>query len=609
MASIFGYVTITPPDKIRKSDLKNSSPSRGSKVVFNTTFKLKNLYCGFRFANNPKSQPIFLNRTSGSPPFSKQVFALDGYVHPTKKTNHSFNSTTSSAIKAITSQVFAQSSNDFTRHLEGAFALAAIDGQNFRLTLIKDGFGIKPLYYYSDDSCFVFSSQLSTLTRFIKSRQKITVASDSIEKYFIFGTIPGENSIYRQIRQLKQSSILCFDLKNWKFLPSKDHWQLHKTTLRKFSSTTVILKNIDKLLQEAVDKRLRPGQIGVTLSGGLDSSLIAYYLSRSTYQSKKINAYTIEYAGFSGSQDPLYSNIVANRLGLRHSNLIITDQDVLLHFREIMLRYDQPYFSVGAIPYFFLTKKASQEVDLLYMTTAGELMSMGFDRPTIKALDRFTRLSKLINPENSSLPINFFSQPLIENILFAHLFSASELRNLLNNPSFSKKTHLKEIAQIFIELTQKDWINKGQYLDYKFLNPHIFLPEGERQSAINQVETTWPYLDKTLMEFTFSVSGNWKTHHDINRYLQKQLVAKHLGDDIANRRPNRLIDNPLDHWIRGVLEDEFRRVLLRPNPFINLRFVRQLLENHLQQKSNNGFKLLCIYQFNLFTTNHHHAST
>lgn len=117
--------------------------------------------------------------------------------------------------------------------VQGMFAFCILDEEKGEVLLARDHFGKKPLYYYFDSGCFVFSSELKAIIKndFLKS--KFDIDELSLSKFMFYGYVPSPNSIIKQIKKLEPSSYMIFDYKKWEIKAKKPYWHLENVKTNK----------------------------------------------------------------------------------------------------------------------------------------------------------------------------------------------------------------------------------------------------------------------------------------------------------------------------------------------------------------------------------------
>ena len=169
----------------------------------------------------------------------------------------------------------------------GMFAFSILDKLNNKLFLVRDRAGVKPLYYYKVENEFMFSSEIKSFHKHPKFKKEQNL--EVLPYFFQFGYIPAPFTIFQNCFKLEAGHYLELKIDNLEFKIIK-YWDVTDFYLQeKFTkSENEILKDIEKILDDAIDLRMVSDvPVGVFLSGGYDSSLVASILA--IKQGKKIN--------------------------------------------------------------------------------------------------------------------------------------------------------------------------------------------------------------------------------------------------------------------------------------------------------------------------------
>ena len=159
----------------------------------------------------------------------------------------------------------------FLGHLQGMFAFCLVDRRKNIAILARDPAGEKPLYYYFDSHHLIFSSEIKAFHAFPEIELSIDI--ESVKSFFSLQYIPGTGSIYQKIKRVPAGSILELNLNIWEIHQQK-YWSIE----RKLDQYPAAPEDIDSLISESVRQRLVADvEVGLLLSGGIDSALLASY--------------------------------------------------------------------------------------------------------------------------------------------------------------------------------------------------------------------------------------------------------------------------------------------------------------------------------------------
>ncbi len=496
--------------------------------------------------------------------------------------------------------------DELLQKIEGMFAFAIYDKRNGIISFAKDHFGKKPLYYYFDEDTFIFASELKAIISDPEIKKRCHVDKLSLSKYLFYGYVPSPNSIFDKIKKLEPSSSFVFDIEKWEISDKKRFWNLENVELRDVMSEQDMLDKTEDLIKKSIEKRLISDvPLGVFLSGGVDSSLVASYMSQI---SDDVNSFTVCYKDYPKDDESDYAKRVAQKLGIKSNLCYFENSLVKENFIEILNYLDEPLADAAIIPLYFVSKFAKKSITVALSGDGGDEVFGGYSK--YKAQDFIEKYSylkfisglgkKFFKKDSSyfkllsSFDESFYSRQFIFG---SGSFLADEVSNLVKDYSFSTDEVFSEAKEYDLLFKQKDNINRSLYLDCKIQLPDWYLVKGDRATMSNSLEMRNPLLDKNLAEFAFSLKGNWKIKNGEQKYLLKKLASKYVDEDIIYRE-KKGFGVPLGDWIRNELKDLFDQYLFIDNGFFDLDYVKKLYNEHLEGRVANEFKLLRILGFN-----------
>lgn len=507
---------------------------------------------------------IDLSATANQPMHShcdRYVIAYNGEVYNFRELAKQYNLTlkTSSDTEVIL-QTFIKLGKDFVKLLNGMFAIAIWDKQNKELFLFRDRIGIKPLYYYFDDTFFAFASELKALINLKSIKSKLSVDQTAVASYLHYGFIPQPLSIYEQIKKLPQAHFAIF---------SKQDFQIHRywnvseqDNSGKITSEEAALTKLENLIDSSVNYCLISDvPFGSFLSGGIDSSLVSAVAQK--HLSGKLNTFSI---GFEESiyDESVYAKRVADFLKTNHKEYILKEEDALNLIPNLMSIYDEPFADSSALPTLLVSKIAKQNVSMVLSGDGGDELFMGYGSNIwAKRLDNQSLfvLRKLIKKilENSNL----------RNQRVARLFDFNKTTNLTSH-IFSQEQYLynnKEVENILrikaalpsafsdFKLTCKKTFTSSEVqsiFDLLVYLPDDLLVKVDRASMHHSLEVRVPLLDYRVVEFTYLLSEKLKIKNSVQKYLLKKLLYKHVPAEYFNR-PKKGFSIPLKKWMNQEL--------------------------------------------------------
>ncbi len=422
--------------------------------------------------------------------------------------------------------------------LRGMFAFGIWDGRKRQILLARDPFGIKPLYYYQDANQFIFASEVKAIVSSPHVPREINI--NALCDFFYYRYIPSPKSIWRNIFKLPPASILIHhDGRN----TISKYWQ-PSLQIRSTSEQEALIK-LDELLNESVQLHLISDvPLGLLLSGGVDSSTLAYYMHR---QGKSSVAFGI---GFDVDDD-WYNELPEARLvadkyckELREE---IVKPDVWELLPKLMWFYDEPFGDGSMIPTYIVSKLARKYMKVALSGDGGDELFAGYNRyfrnsNATSVRPFFSRLlASLRKTEKKKDTVAYLGgmHPFFEKGDLAQLLHTDYRYEIQQDQEWFLDQHYNADVP-----NPKRW----QLLDLLTILPEQYLTKVDRASMANSLEIRVPFLDKRLVECMLALPVDVYLHEKKHKYLLKKLMMGKLPAKVLQKR-KRGFSMPLkDFW-------------------------------------------------------------
>lgn len=443
----------------------------------------------------------------------------------------------------------------------GMFAIAIWEHEEEKLTLVRDRIGIKPMYYYSKDNDFIFSSELKPILKHPSFNKRICMSS--LNMYLTFGYIPSPYSIYENTYKLEPGSYLV--MKN-NMISIQKYWEMSdikkSSEINKIKTEKDYLDELEFLIKSSIKYRLVSDvNVGAFLSGGIDSSLVVAIMQ--SMREEKVKTFSI---GFENDayNEAKYAKEIAEYIGTDHTEFYISQSDMLELVDELAYYYDEPFYDSSAIPTMLVSRLAKQKVTVALSGDGGDEQFYGYNTydylNRLKAfnflpytLRRFVgKTGKIYNKkigkvldykkgiDNIGLNLrSYFSQDEIHKILKYY----EPMRDDISQ--FKTNEDLKEL----------EFIEREMILDLKSYMVDDVLTKVDRASMKYALEARVPLLDHRIVEFSLKLPLNLKKKGKIKKYLLKQILYKYLPKKYTDR-PKKGFSVPIDEWMAGPLKEQ-----------------------------------------------------
>lgn len=461
--------------------------------------------------------------------------------------------------------------------LIGMFAFCILDKTKNKIFLVRDRAGVKPLYYYAYEDEFMFSSELKSFHKHPKFNKKQN--SMVLPYYFQFGYIPAPLTIFQNCYKLEPGHYLEFNILNGDLNIIK-YWDVNDFYAQDEikSDESEILEDIESILDDSVALRMISDvPIGVFLSGGYDSSLVASILAKKL--GKKINTFTV---GFEDTEhdEAKHAKKIADFLGTNHTEYYMKSNDILNLVEKIPFYYDEPFGDASALPLMMVSNLAKQNVSVALSGDGGDEAFCGYSKYFI--LNRFKdnlftnykrlilrSLLNLININNIEYINKHLPKRLKQtNIKDKYIKLLRAMNSNTTEEMFEKaSSHLdKDEIVKFLKVKLDKGLNKKwkmvenigtlkqmMAIDYKLFMSDSVLTKVDRATMSVSLEGREPLLDHRIIEYMARVPSSIKYKNNQGKYLLRQILYKHI--------PKNLIDKPKSGFtipLSELLQNELR---------------------------------------------------
>jgi len=260
----------------------------------------------------------------------------------------------------------------------GMFAFAIFDKLKNKLFLVRDRAGVKPLYYYKKDDLLLFGSELKIFHKHSKFSKELN--TEVLGYYFQLGYIPTPWTIFKHCFKLQPGHYLEYDITNSTYHIHK-YWSLidfynEKPHLKKTEEN--LLTELEEILIDSCKLRvISDVPVGVFLSGGYDSSLVAAILQKQ--QKQQIKTFTI---GFYEKEynEASQAKLIAEYLDTNHTEYYCTKDDLLKLFDDLPYFFDEPFADSSAIPTMLVSRIAKKDVSVVLSADGGDEVFFGYSK-------------------------------------------------------------------------------------------------------------------------------------------------------------------------------------------------------------------------------------
>ncbi|MFA5404089.1 MAG: asparagine synthase (glutamine-hydrolyzing) [Ignavibacteria bacterium] len=505
-------------------------------------------------------------------------------------------------------KAYEEWSENCLQKFNGMYAFIIFNSDDNSFFAVRDRIGIKPFYYWKSDNSIIIASEIKAI--FETGLVEKTPDLLSLCTPTRFQIYP--HTGFKDIFKLPAGCYLSFKNNELKIIK---YWDLYPIENDKITLADA-KERLDYLLSDSVRlQMISDVPVGILLSGGLDSSIIAA-LMRKNYNGD-IHSFTIKFSESDqkfeqASDDSYYSKIVSDKFGFKLKILEI-NPDIEDLLPKLIWHLDEPLADPAAINTYLICELAkSKGISVLLNGMGGDEIFAGYRKqlaclradlyqdlvPSFLRKSTEDVFSKLHVASKSKGHrrirwikrfLSFASLPQYERFLVSDLsFNKSSFENLFKHKVSYEESIFYKSQKINFENPELSYLTKMCLNDTKTFLPGHNLLYSDKSSMAASVETRPPLVDHRIAEFMFTLPVNFRIKRNNQKYFLKEVAKKYLPKEIINR-PKAPFGSPLRSWLRGPLtemvDDLLSESAIKKRGLYDVATVRDIIE-----KDRNGME-------------------
>jgi asparagine synthase (glutamine-hydrolysing) len=520
--------------------------------------------------------------------------------------------TTASDTEAIVNQYVLHGERAFDR-LNGMFAFCLYDTATHCAFLVRDPFGIKPLYYAPSERGLLFASELQALLDV--EGVDSSIDTTALQAYLQLDFVPTPYSIVRGVRKLEGGTYL-------KIAANGDQ-EVKRYFVRRPMESDDLLADFGRHMDAAVDRHLISDvPIGVFLSGGIDSSIVAESARRMSRE--PISTFSIAFDD-SSFDESRYFTAVANAIGVNQHTRSLTARSMLDLVPRIARLLGEPLADGSIYPTYLLSKFAREHVTVALSGDGADELFAGY--PTYFAHDVVRRLPAALirllhgvrGAAHRLMPVRFdnlsadfkvkkFLDGLDPALVRRHVrwmgtFDRADLPQLLLDHDAAADDRIATLLLQPALESDGSWLEKILRTDQRFYLQDGVLVKVDRASMASSLEVRVPFLDREMIAFADGLRSDAKLRRSRSKVLLRNYAARRFPPEISER-PKKGFGTPLGRWFRGelrpLLQDVFSPARVEQGGIFNPAFVQRLLDDHWSGRRDNRKQIFNLLSFALW---------
>ncbi len=485
--------------------------------------------------------------------------------------------------------------------LDGAWSFALWDRKEELLTLARGRMGLRPMYYTVAGSAFAFASLPSALAALPWVSRDL--APEGLCEYLAFRYVHAPRTLLRDVLALPPGCVLQVSTRGTRI--SRHAALRFCFPGAPMPSRRESLLELDRLLRLAVIRRCRRGSpVGVLLSGGLDSSLLAKYAISAGHS---VHTYHVVFED-TGVDEAAFAARVATLQGTRHRVVRVDSSSFVDALDTCVAAMGEPITNPAAIPQYILLDRVHRDLRMVLCGAGGDqLMAGGLVAMAARAVGR--RGGRLLPsfvldrkpgepPMVACTPRSRISRGAANWVGGTEVFDPAARRDLLQDglDTYPDIRH-QVLAPLYANL-DTDPVNAVLGIYQQGWLPQDTVARSDRMGAAAGVEVRYPMLDRQVSSYLNALPGAWKIRRHMGRTIPKWPVQALLKDSLPKAvmdRPKGYFPSPLHLWLRSdgapFLQRRLERLLDNRWRLWKPDVVRDIARKHNDGSENLGDKL------------------
>jgi asparagine synthase (glutamine-hydrolysing) len=516
---------------------------------------------------------------------------------------------------------YEQYGHEFIQQLRGMFAFCLYDARNEKVLLVRDRLGEKPLYLYEHKDFIAFSSEMKSLLVMLPYDKRI-LDPDALYTYFFYQYIPDPLTALKGVRKLPPATVLEINLSDGS-QREKTYWSMCDIA-PEHGSPEVTIRDILNDIETIIIRSDVP--VGVSLSGGIDSSIIAILSAR--YYKKELHAFSVGYEGRPTHDERVFAEALAKRLRMQFHDIEIVQDEFVRDFDDMIFAMDDPIADIAGYGYYRVAREAKEVgVPVLLAGFGGDELFWGYLWAVRSVMYNRLKQHPATKPALLWNLLMSHKRELVErpwqtgSALMRQSFNADYLcYDLMPGFDFAAQNQKEMFTRSFLK-------DRDLSFPYSFFARHTFdqpeidtpilleelwmlsncIPLGDRLSMAHSVEMRLPLLDYVLIQKTLALR---KTHTTDYLLPPKQWLIDAIGSDLPNdikERRKMGFTPPVATWIGAVVHKHRERITngyLVRHAIISKPFLERALVNTMAYR-DFLYRVLVLETWLMHYTEHH----
>lgn len=498
--------------------------------------------------------------------------------------------------------------------LDGMFAICLYDSRINKLFLIRDRIGEKPLYIYESGDLFMFASEYKAF--YCHPEFKPELNQDAVNEYFVFRYLTANRTFLQNVNNLAPGHYMEIEMGGVKTILK--YWEIPESKPNSLSFEQN-KENVKALISKSLQRRMisdRP--LGLQLSGGVDSSYIAYLAQERV--NEPIHSFGVTFANEKFSEEK-YIDFVNQKVGCVPHKIEFSVDDFIECWKRSIWYFDSPQNLPGTLGLLKLNREAQKFVTVILCGDGPDEMMGGYNRfaniaremdSTLRGrllhyircvADRFLRRPVPREFSNEKYYVNCFR--FISESFFERLF-----------PERGRRVSRKVVKERLDKLRSTPGKGIRRFMNYEMTTyMQDILMRSDKLSMASSVELRVPYLMPELIEYSTTIPDDQLVDgakHHVTRHtkkIMKKISEEVFGEDFAYRDKMGFSFPLMDYFTTKSVEDYLEGLMagIKRRGLVNYDFFEELWEKRHYYKKNGHrdtrsiiYTYWCVFSFEIW---------
>lgn len=544
--------------------------------------------------------------------FNGEIFNYEELRDELRGQGHAFR--TSSDTEVII-HGYKQWGQQVLNRLNGMFGLAIWDVRAKRLTVARDAFGIKGIYFRIAQGTLTFGSECRPVLAAMGEAPRVNPAA--LNLFLRYRYTPAPHTIFEGVQKLAAGTMITCTpgecrVERW--------YQYQPKPFTPPKTEEQAIEELADIYRRSMKRHLLADvPVGLLLSGGVDSGLL---LALMNLYGSSWRTYTVGY-GSSFADDELQdAQRTAALFSADHASVLLDRSTFDRALPHIVSCLEEPIASSSIVPMYFVCERARQDVKVALMGQGPDELFGGYKRHLGVRYASLWRnapgavrapLTALVNalPRNETLKRGVYSLGQTDRFArYQHVLSLAPretIDGLFLDGQITPQTGDEILAswQDFAALSEHtDDLGAFQFVELRSTLPDELLMYADKLSMAHSLEVRVPYLDRELVEYVERLPAQFKVRRGTRKWIHRQISERFLPAEVINRKKRGFAVNVVDDWFRDSVGSQLQDRILDPQSlmysYLSPQKVKSLLDDHQSGRQDNHkvlFSLIVLEQW------------